>query len=66
MPSKGERITEAQGPPQAPTHADMVAMRERAWEDWCLAVYGDQDFTVWERYRTWLLARLKGGGRSGT
>ena len=32
------------------------ARAEAAWEDWCLTVYGDQDFTSWGRYRVWLLA----------
>ena len=32
----------------------------RTWQDWCLSLYGDQDFTSWERYRVWLLYELGG------
>lgn len=33
-------------------------------EDWELTMYGDQDFTTWDRYRAWLLhIPISGEGR---
>ena len=39
------------------------AIREASWdtwEDWLLTVYGDQDFTPWDRYHAWLMRELGG------
>ena len=34
------------------------ARAELVWKDWMLTVYGDQDFTAWDRYQAWLLHKL--------
>ena len=40
------------------------ARAELVWKDWMLTLYGDQDFTAWDRYHRWLLTAL--GVRGGT
>ena len=37
-------------------------IRELAWDSWDEHLddtYGDQDFSSWDRYHTWLMARWK-------
>ena len=41
------------------------ARSEIVWEDWKLTMYGDQDFTAWDRYHIWLLGRLGVKGNHG-
>jgi hypothetical protein len=38
------------------------ARSEVIWADWQMTAYGDQDFTAWDRYHEWLMARLNRGG----
>lgn len=34
------------------------ARAELVWADWWMTMYGDQDFTAWDRYHAWLIKRL--------